>query len=412
MSPQGRHGGSLATPARAQYLELKRQHPDALLLFRMGDFYESFDGDAETCASLLGIALTSRPMGKEEGRIPLAGIPHQSLERHLERLVAAGQRVAIAEQVGPVGQGLVERRVVRVVTPGTVERGEALAGGGHNWLVALAADPRAAPDAPRYGLAACDVTTGELECSLVAGAELAGEWARLRPAEVVLAAGMERAPSTPQVTMRSERPARDFEPRRAAEALAERLGVASLDGYGLEGLEPAVGAAGALLAYLEDGWPQALPHLRAPRAVRAEEHMYLDAQTGRNLELFEGARGAGGSLVQALDRTLTAMGARLLRARLGRPLRLRREAEARLDEVEAFVRGACRGRSCGGRCVGQRTWSGCWGGCAPARPRRASCRRWARAWRGCRVRRSRRGRPGARPPRWRPLWPGRRRRRR
>ena len=306
----------------------------------MGDFYETFDGDAETCASLLGIALTSRPMGSEEGRIPLAGIPHQSLERHLERLVAAGQRVAIVEQVGPVGQGLVERRVVRVVTPGTVERGEALAGGGHNWLVALAADPRAAPDAPRYGLAACDVTTGELECSLVAGAELAGEWARLRPAEVLLPAGTERAPSTPQGTMRSERPARDFEPRRAAEALAERLGVASLDGYGLEGLEPAVGAAGALLAYLEEGWPQALPHLRAPRAVRAEEHMYLDAQTGRNLELFEGARGAGGSLVQALDRTLTAMGARLLRARLGRPLRLRREAEARLDEVEAFVRGA------------------------------------------------------------------------
>ena len=132
------------TPARAQYLALKRQHPDALLLFRMGDFYETFDDDARTVARVTGVALTSRPMGKAEGRIPLAGVPYHALGRYLDQIVAAGHRVAIVEQVSPPGRRLVERRVVRVVTPGTAEAGTLPGERGHNWLVALTPEGGAA----------------------------------------------------------------------------------------------------------------------------------------------------------------------------------------------------------------------------------------------------------------------------
>src|SRR4051794_30813173 len=149
---------------------MRRQHPDALLLFRMGDFYETFDEDARTASEVLGIALTSRPSGGGEGRIPLAGIPYHALERYLDKLVAAGHRVAIVEQTSPAGKGLVERRVVRVVTPGTVDSGALLDDRGHNWLIA-AVPERGADE--RWGIAACDVTTGELECALVEAAALA-----------------------------------------------------------------------------------------------------------------------------------------------------------------------------------------------------------------------------------------------
>ncbi|MQC18599.1 MAG: DNA mismatch repair protein MutS [Chloroflexi bacterium] len=334
----------MVTPARQQFLDLKAQHPDALLLFRMGDFYETFDEDAEVAARVLGIALTSRPMGKDEGRIPLAGIPYHQLDRYLDQLVAAGYRVAIGEQVSlPPSRGgdpgLVQRRVTRVVTPGTVDRGELLTERGHNWLVAVAGAPGG-----RWALAACDVTTGELELQVVDADALAGEWTRLRPREAVVPEGVEvpRPPAAAGDVMLTARPAREFLVERGAARLAERLHVTSLDGFGLEGLEAATGAAGALVGYLEEMWPQALPHLRAPRAVRATEVVYLDPQTRRNLELFEapGRLGAGSteaSLVGVLDRTLTPMGARLLRLHLGRPLRRAADAEARLDDVAAFV---------------------------------------------------------------------------
>ncbi len=336
----------LSTPAREQYLRLRAQHPGALLLFRMGDFYETFDDDAKILSDVLGIALTSRPMGREEGRLPLAGVPHHQLDRHVEQLVATGHRVAIAEQVSPPGRGLMERRVMRVVSPGTVDTGAAVEGVAHNWLVAAAPAAGRSPvpgQGETWGIARCDVTTGELELELLPAGELAGEWARLRPAELLLPeqAGGEAAPpagaAPPEGCARTPRPPRDFAPRRAAERLAERFGVSGLDGYGLEGMEAAVGAAGALLVYLEEGWPQALATLRLPRAVRGSGHVYLDPQTRRNLDLFAGSRRADVSLVATLDRTRTAMGGRLLRERLGRPLRRAAEAEARLDEVAAFV---------------------------------------------------------------------------
>jgi DNA mismatch repair protein MutS len=341
--PAKRRGSSSAdgsTPGRRQYLTLKSQNPDALLLFRMGDFYETFDEDAETAAAELGIALTSRSMGKNEGRIPLAGIPYHQLERYLERLVSAGHRVAIAEQVSEPGNGLVERRVVRVVTPGTVESGSLLPPEAHNWLAALAPATLDVDGAPRWALAACDVTTGELELQLLSSEELPGEWARLAPRELLLPRDA-RLPDggRPEQVLVTERPVRAFDVVRAADAVAEQLGVATLDGFGIEGFEPALGAAGALIDYLGEAWPGALAHLRPPRAVRGTELVTLDAQTRRNLELFEPSRsgGSGASLVAVLDETRTAMGARLLRQRLGRPLRRRDPLERRLEEVAAFV---------------------------------------------------------------------------
>ena len=309
----------------------------------MGDFYETFDEDAEVAARVLGIVLTSRPMGTDEGRIPLAGIPYHQLDRYLDQLVAAGYRVAIGEQTSlPPSRGgapgLVERRITRVVTPGTVDRGELLTERGNNWLAAAVRAP--GTEAERWGLAACDVTTGEVELQIVAADALPGEWARLQPREVVLAEGAV-PPVLPEGTLRTERPARDFRIDRAREVLSERLGVASLDGYGLEGFDAAVGAAGAIVAYLASTWPAALGHLRAPRAVRATEVVYLDPQTRRSLEIFTGGRSGGGagegSLIETLDRTQTAMGARLLRHRLGQPLRQAASANARLDEVQAFA---------------------------------------------------------------------------
>jgi DNA mismatch repair protein MutS len=329
-----------STPGRRQYLKLKSQNPDALLLFRMGDFYETFDEDAETASAELGIALTSRSMGKSEGRIPLAGIPYHQLERYLERLVTAGHRVAIAEQVSEPGNGLVERRVVRVVTPGTVESGSLLPPEAHNWLASLAPATLDADGEARWALAVCDVTTGELELQLLPSEALAGEWVRLAPRELLLPRDV-RLPDAgrPEQVLVTERPARAFDVERARDALTEQLGVTTLDGFGIDGFEPALGAAGALIDYLGEAWPGALAHLRPPSVVRGTEHVTLDAQTRLNLELFTPSRsgGSGTSLVETLDETRTAMGARLLRQRLGRPLQRRELLERRLDEVSAFV---------------------------------------------------------------------------
>ena len=307
----------------------------------MGDFYETFDDDAKLAAEVLGIALTSRPIGGGAGRVPLAGVPHHQLERYLDQFVAAGYRVAICEQTsvppsrgGP--KGLVERRVTRVVTPGTVDAGSLLQAGDHNWLVALSPPIGVGAD-ERRGLAACDVTTGELELQLLDRDALAGELARLGPRELLLAEdddvdlprGLDPAP------LETRRPTREFRADAAAEALTEVLGVASLEAFGVTGQEPAVAAAGAIVAALERQWPAALPHLRPPRVLRASEVMPLDPQTRRSLELFSGMRGAG-SLVESIDRTLTALGGRLLRARLGRPLRQAEPVRARLAELAAF----------------------------------------------------------------------------
>ncbi|MFN8638970.1 MAG: hypothetical protein U0360_05820 [Dehalococcoidia bacterium] len=324
----------MPTPAREQYLEMKRQHPEALLLFRMGDFYETFERDAEVVSAVLGIALTSRPMGRDVGRVALAGIPYHALDRYLDRLLAAGHRVALCEQTSPPGRGLVDRRVVRVFTPGTTDSATLVEERAHNWL--LAVGPAAADG--RAGLAACDVTTGELECRVLGVRELAAEWTRLAPGEALVPRGVPRPEGVPAAATTSvvERPAEEFAPARGARALAERFEVASATALGLEGAELAAGAAGALLGYLRQTWPEALTHLRAPRVVHPNDEVVIDPQTRRSLELTAGNRGDA-SLLGAVDRTLTPAGARLLRDWLGRPLRRRERIDARLDRVHALV---------------------------------------------------------------------------
>ncbi len=340
-------GSPKLTPVRRQYLALKSQQADAILLFRMGDFYECFDEDAAICARELGIALTSRPMGKDEGRVPLAGVPHHQLDRALERLVASGFRVAIAEQVSEPGQGLVERQIVRVVTPGTVES-SALVPDVHSWLVALAPTQQQHDGPQQWALAACDVTTGELELQLIVSNELGGELSRLQPREVLLPETDSGAPiweGFPTDVLLTHRTLNNFNVTGAREKLCEQFKVATLDGYELGGFEDAIGPAGALLSYLAETWPGALDNLRPPRVARGDEFVFLDSQTRRNLELFSPANdsspetgiGQTGALITVLDETRTAMGARLLRTRIGRPLREPERIENRLDAVTAFV---------------------------------------------------------------------------
>src|SRR6266702_2210663 len=240
-----------------QYRDIKARHPDAILFFRMGDFYEMFEDDAQLAARELGLTLTSRNNGGA-AEVPLAGVPVKAATDYLRRLVAKGHRVAICEQVEDpkLAKGIVRREVVETVTPGTVLTDDWLDRNRNNYLVAV--DPRG-PDA---GIAALDLISGELVLETVAAADLPHALARLEPAEVVLAAG--GALTLPQGVARTERDAWEFDV-----ALARTFGVASLDGMGVEpGDEPAIGAAGALLRYARELKPGGLPHLSRPRILR------------------------------------------------------------------------------------------------------------------------------------------------
>jgi DNA mismatch repair protein MutS len=330
---------STATPIRRQYLEIKRRFPQTIVFFRLGDFYETFDDDAKLVAKELDITLTSKPMGKDL-RVPLAGVPHHALQAHLKRLVGRGYKVAICEQMedpkiarGPStgsGRGLVQREVVRVVTPGTVVEEELLGAAANNYLAAVA------PGGRIHGLAFIDVTTGEFAATEVADADLAAELARITPAELLLPDGLDLpAPSdAPQTAL----DARLFRSEEAEAALKEQFGVASLEGFGLRGLPLAVAAAGAIVAYLGDNRRAALANLRDLRVYSPSGFMVLDANVRRHLELFLSLRGASraGSLLDAIDQTRTPMGARLLQQRLGQPLLDPDAINERLDGVERF----------------------------------------------------------------------------
>jgi DNA mismatch repair protein MutS len=341
--------GADGPPVWQQYQRFKRQHPDAILLFRMGDFYETFDQDAEVVARELEIALTGREMGKGR-RHPLAGIPYHALDGHLARLVARGHRVAICDQIGDpaTSRGLVDRAVTRVVTPGTVAEPGLLDAKRNNFLAALAlGDGRA-------GLAHMDVTTGEFRCcELVAArggpeelARLAAqELERIGAAELLVPAADRRrgAPADLPPALSAFRltpyDAWRFGPDAAAERLKSHFGVHTLEGFGCADDSLAAGAAGALVQYLAETNAAALGHLDALRSYGLDDFMALDAATRRNLELTAGGRAGGrrGSLLAVLDRTRTAMGGRMLRGWLAQPLLARRPLQERLDAVEALV---------------------------------------------------------------------------
>ena len=340
------------TPIRRQYLDIKRRYEHAILFFRLGDFYETFDDDAKIVAAELDIVLTSKPMGKGE-RVPLAGVPHHSVEGHVARLIAKGYKVAICEQMSDpaTSKGLVEREVVRVVTPGTVIGGT-LDEQANNYVVALA--PKALRGGASYGespwddrdaavgLAYADVSTGEFVAGEVAVGALAAELTRLRPAELLLPEGL--PPPNGNEAMLTPLDGDWFVTEVAEAALRDHFAVASSEAFGFAGQQRAVAAAGALLQYLRENQQSSLQHVSRPKAYRPDGFMSLDGATLRNLELFAGGRQAKRehSLLGVLDETKTAMGARLLARRLGQPLLERAAIEARLDVVQHFFESAVR----------------------------------------------------------------------
>ncbi len=330
------------TPIRQQYLEIKRQYPNAILFFRLGDFYETFDQDAETTARELDIVLTSRPIGKGL-RAPLAGIPYHAVENYLSRLIEKGYHVAICEQVGTQPtKGIFPRRVVRVVTPGTIVEPGLLPGDANNYLASIViADGRA-------GIAYVDITTGEFAVTELDGrsdpsagaseqawAPLRAELARLRPAEIIHPDNL-IIPNGISSHLTAW-PAWRFEPGKSQETLLAHFEVSTLDGFGLKNLPLAIRAAGGIIQYLKETEGAALPLLASLRVYSLGEFMTLDAATRRNLELTETLRGGTkGSLLGVLDQTVTSMGKRLLGQWVSQPLLDVNRIRARQEGVEFF----------------------------------------------------------------------------
>ncbi len=347
----------MTTPMRRQYLAIKKQFPDTVLFFRLGDFYETFDADAEIVARVCDVVLTSRPVGANE-RAPLAGVPYHSVEPHIAKLVNAGYKVAIAEQLGsepPPGEKLVERVVRRVVTAGTVVEPGLLDEGRNNYLAAVAwagFDTPAATQPTAIGLAYADITTGEFAATQIEGPDaerlLREELARLQPAELLVKdtgkegkgrkEGDGSGPTSFPSASLTALPSWQFELETARRALLAQFEVESLAAFGVEGLPQAVRAAGALVQYLQQTQRGSLPHLTGLRTYSTGEFMTLDEATRRNLELTQTIRSASkkGSLLDVLDATRTPMGARLLRKWLHQPLLDLAKLEARLDGVQVW----------------------------------------------------------------------------
>ena len=324
----------IGTPLRKQYLEIKQRHPDALLLFRIGDFYEAFDDDARLLARELNIVLTSKPMGRSL-RVPLAGVPHHSLERHLATLIARGHRVAICEQLTdtPVrgeagGRGLIQRDVVRVVTPGTVIEPGLLRSKVNNYLAAYATDGRHA------GVAFADVTTGEFAATELNAASAAAELERVAPSETLVPRGFdEKGAQLPGFLTRCNEDY--FDPQLARAALLNHFGARTLAPFGLARAPLAAAAAGAIVSYLRDTQPLSAGQLTRLTSYHAGNFMLLDAQTLRSLEVVEGAGGAP-SLLSTLDVTRTSVGGRRLRQWLRQPLLDAAEIARRHEHVAWF----------------------------------------------------------------------------
>ena len=311
-----------------QYAAIKRQHPGEILLFRLGDFYEMFYEDAKTASALLGIVLTGRAKG--EDRIPMCGIPYHSSQSYIGRLLKAGHRVAVCEQMQDPEEadGIVERAVVRVITPGTLVEEPILDEKRNNYLAAVADG----------GLAWVDTSTGRF--LLEDTPHVLDELARIAPAETLVAGERDveriRAATGGIATVRHEWA---FEPGAARKDLAAHFGVANLAGFGCEELGPAVGAAGAILAYVKETQRGPLRHIVRLERHQAAGRLFLDRQTQSALELTETQRTGErvGSLLWVLDRTATAMGARLLREWVTAPLADAASIRARQDQVAALV---------------------------------------------------------------------------
>src|SRR5690348_6546463 len=327
---------SLHTPLMRQYLTAKAAHPDVLLFFRMGDFYELFYDDARKAARLLDITLTQR--GQSAGApIPMAGVPYHAAEGYLARLVRLGESVAICEQLGDpaASKGLVERKVVRVVTPGTVTDEALLPERRDNLLLAIAARDNG------FGLAWVDLAGGRFLLGEVADAEaLSAELARLAPAETLVSEDVAWPHTVSSLNGLRKRPPWHFDAESAHRELTRHFGTRDLSGFGAEHLRAAIGAAGCLLAYLRETQKAALPHLSGLAVEQPDETIAMDAATRRNLELDTHASGDPRyTLLGVLDSTITPMGARALRRWLHRPLRDRAVLRGRQQAIAALSDG-------------------------------------------------------------------------
>jgi len=351
----------MLTPIRRQYLAIKKQYPDAILLFRMGDFYETFDEDARTMSRELEIVLTSREAGKGQ-RVPLAGIPCHAADNYIARLINRGYKVAVCEQLldPATVKGIAPREVVRVITPGTVVEPQLLTEKRNNYLASLILEDKAA------GLAYVDVTTGEFAATQLQGEaipqQVQQELARLQPAEclfpgegcsgVQLLNNGRTAPDSllvknpPPWFPRDNGHFTPLEPRHfglevARQALLDHFAAATLDGFGCAGKPLAVQAAGAIVQYLAETQKAALSLLSSLAVYSTDSFMVLDPATRRNLEITQSIRTGSqkGSLLGILDATRTAMGGRLLRRWINQPLLGLEGLRARQEAVAAFYEG-------------------------------------------------------------------------
>ncbi len=334
-----------ATPAMRQYLEAKRQYRDAILWFRIGDFYEMFYEDALVAARALDLTLTSRTKDPDGVSIPMCGVPHHAADAYLVRLVNKGFRVAICEQTEDPrkAKGVVRREVIRVVSPGTLTDPAYLDARQPAYLLAVA-PPDDAARGSGFGVALIDLSTGEFTVAEFDGPTgrraLLDEIAVLRPREIVVPEGFDTAafaPPDPPLAPVTRVEAWSFEYESARRTLLDHLRAQSLEGFGLEGRAAPVRAAGALVRYLRETQRADLTHVRSVQVRTPGDVLGLDAATLRHLEVVEGASGGRtGSLLDVIDRTVTPMGARLLRAWLVAPVRAVARIQDRLDAVEDF----------------------------------------------------------------------------
>ena len=338
-----------STPLMQQYREIKSRHQDAILFFRMGDFYEMFYEDAELASKTLGLTLTSRNNGGAS-EVPLAGVPVKAAGEYLRRLIQQGFRVSICEQTEDpkFAKGIVKREVVETITPGAAFSDDLLDGTRNNYLCALNRD------AESVGIAAVDLSTGELRLTTTRLRDLESVLSRFTPREIILpregdVGHLLKGPVGEEGPMVTEREAWEFDSDLGRDQLVDHFRVSSLEAFGIESRDDAaVGAAGALLRYLNELQPAGTSHLARPKVERPGGILPLDEMTRRNLELIESMRGAetSGTLLGVLDRTLTPMGARLLRQWILAPLVDRAEIDARLGAVDALgdslVRAAMR----------------------------------------------------------------------
>ena len=327
-------GKHKVTPSRQQYLNIKAQYPDAIVFFRLGDFYETFDADAETAARELDLVLTSRPQGKHQ-RTPMAGVPHHAAENYIARLISKGYKVALCEQIGatPVN-GLMPREVVRVFTAGTVIEPGMLDASSNNYLAAVVRDGE------RAGLAYADITTGEFATTqLDSNHALVEELARLNPAEL-LAPDSELTVGDLCKTI-SKLPDWRFEISTTRQLLLRHFNVTTLDAFGCENKSLAIRAAGGILTYLQETQKGSVAQIQRLSTYSVTGYMALGVNTRRNLELTESIFGdQTNSLFNVINKTVTPMGARLLRQQVTRPLLDIEQLNERLDQVEILFNNA------------------------------------------------------------------------